>query len=405
MKKSCTLILFILSLNSFAQIATKVYEVEFKAHLLTSSKDLPHEINKQINHSLGPAITNQYIGKRSSLTEKFNYTILNQTLLENGFSKIEYSFKGRLVTEVNLDINTYEVILPLNPSTIYKRANYRCASRSGEDYFYQSWSPTFKKCRLEKGIDFDSFALSSFSELGTQSLHRTEDFKVGNELNLFFYFGSDFHSMRRFGHGETSYKQSMKSYLKMGFRYENNDAEELEIFGQERFISRYQKLTGPLNGIQTNVHFLLGNPDDATPEAKYEFFKFFKYAFENGSGIYYGGHAGLGENLNFDLLEKEYNEKITYNQSQKQMMIFSGCSTYLQSSGFFFNKKPKNLVLATNGLSVKLRVNKYLPVTFLNIFQSSEAFTNEDVFTEIYNQFRNSGAKWGYYPMTAVESN
>jgi hypothetical protein len=404
MKMTLSVITLFLAANCFAS-ATKVYIVKFQAYLYTVNDDIGAAINDHINHSLGPAITSKNVGDRSSLTEAFKYKVLNRLDLNHGLKKIDYSFEGRLAVEANVDMNNYKVIMPINTGIIWGISNGLCATKPDWFYFYQKWSPTIRGCKLTKGLDYEEFPLTSFKEFNLNSNHTASSFKIENEYELFFYYGSDFHSLEDFGHGETAYKKSMRAYKRRGFNETSDNNEKVSIFGHSNLSSRYQKLVGFINGVQTNIHFLLGNPDDATPNAKYEYFRFFKYAFQNGSGIYYGGHAGLGKNLNFDLLEKQYNEKVTYNSTQKQLMIFSGCSTYIQSSGFFFEKKPKNLVLATNGVVVKLRVNKYVPYSFYNLLRRTDSFTNTEIFNEIYHQFKESGASRKYLPMTVVESN
>ncbi len=401
------LILLLISLSAFSQVSTKTHFIKYKAYLLTDSTDIAFAINKQVNYSLGPATTLKKIGHNSSLTEKFNYEIISKTLHESGLTKVEYTYIGKLLTEQYVDIETYKVVLPLNTETIYKKANRKCASRSGENLFYQSWSPKYRRCPLKKGSDYEEFKVEFIGEMDSKHELIKDDLRNEGKYKLFFYFGSDYHSTRKFGHAQKGYDQTLKALKKKGFIKRFDNIQKQEIFNKISLFSRYQKLTGKIDGIETEVYLLLGNPDSKTPKAQYEFFRFFKYAFKNASAINYNGHAGLGENLNFDKLEVKFKEKITYNQNQKQLYLLSGCSTYLQSSGFFFSKKKQknSLILITNGLSVKLRVNKFLPQAILNSLSFKDSMTSDSLRVEIYKQMKRAGASKSQFPMTAVEFN
>jgi hypothetical protein len=406
MKYLLIITLSIFTTGLFAQGPTFTYQIKFKAFLLTASEDVSNAINEQINYSVGPSTINRKIGYRASLTEKFSFKILSESTLESGLKRIEYEYTGKILTENLVDLSTYKLILPINTSTVYTDAKRRCAAKGGEFYFYQKWSPSFNKCPLKKGIHYEEFSITELNQLNLNTNHLSDEFKVNGEFNLYFYYGSDFHSSRKFGYAEKSFKRTLKVLKKMNFIKVFNNDEKSQIFNQKGTIGKFQKLKGKLNGIPTNIYLLMGNPDNRTPKSRYEFFRFFKHAFKFASGISYIGHAGLGKNLNFDALEKLYDEKVEYNLAQKQMFILSACVTYLQSSGFFFSKKTDNnsLVLVTNGLPVKLRVNVNIPESFLSLL-SKESFSNEKILDEVYEQFRNAGAERGYFPMTGVESN
>lgn len=390
----------------FGQGLTQTHLITFKAHLHTDQIHTAKAINEQINYSVGPSTINKKIGYRASLTEKFVYKIIDESPLANGLRRVEYQYTGKILIEDKVDINNLKIVMPINTKTIYDEARFRCAAKGGHHYFYQKWSPSFRKCRLRKGKHYEEFQVTSIHQLNLNTNHLSSDFLVKDRFNLYFYFGSDFHSARKFGYAEKAFKRTARFLKKKNFKKVFNKDEKLSIFNKTGTIGKYQKFQGKINNKLTNIYFLMGNPDSKTPKSQYEFFRFFKHALKNASGISYIGHAGLGKNLNFDLLEDIYQEKIDYNENQKQIILLSACITYLQSSGFFFEKKTQenSLVLITNGLPVKLRVNTYIPQVLINLFSKTQN-SNEEILEETYLQFRNAGATKGYFPMSAVESN
>ena len=230
---------------------------------------------------------------------------------------------------------------------------------------------------------------------------------VDGEYNLFYYFGSDFHSTTRFGFSGKAEAKLKYYYKKRGYSKSYDTEERNSIFNKEGLIGHYSKYTGSTDGIKTNIYILLGNPDGKTPKSRYEYFRFMKHAFKYASGINYIGHSGLGTNLYMDALEELYSEKIEYRVNHKQLIVLSGCSTYLQSSGFFFEKKPNqdSLVLITNGLPIFTKLDKSVALTLADTFHYETEFTNKSLFEKLYKWIGSEGATRENYPMSAVESN
>ena len=400
--------LLLLSLTAFsASFDTSKYIVEFDGYLITDLEDDAHAVKRQINHSMGPLQNLKYTGKRASLGHKYTFEVISSTPIDSKLRKLSYHFKGELLVEENVDLDSFKVVVPIRTLATFKKAqSYRgsCGSNGRLDMFYYNWSPYYKRCGLKKGEDYEEFTLTSFTKVQDLSSHISDEFLVNGEYNLFYYFGSDYFSNRKFGYAQNGFNETIRLFKRAGFNYFTDLDETQRIFDSKKLYSRYRRLKGKINGKSANVFIVLANPTETTPGTKYEFFKFFKYAFKNASSIQYSGHAGLGSVLDFDALEKEYNEKIEYAQNQKQMIYLDGCNTYFYSNAFFFSKKKlaNSLVLVSNAATI-LTMHYKQAVNVLFDFLQKDRFNNAQVVDAV-NYFMRR-AKLGEYQMLDVSSN
>ena len=401
-------VLLLLSLSAFsASFDTSKYIVEFDGYLITDLQDDAHAVKRQINHSMGPLQNLKYTGKRASLSHKYKFEVINSKPIDSKLRKLSYHFKGELLVEEDVDLESFKVVVPIRTLATFKKAqNYRgsCGSNGQLNMFYYNWSPYYKRCGLKKGEDYEEFNLTSFVKVQDTSNHLSEEFLVNGEYNLFYYFGSDYFSNRKFGYAQKAYNETIRLFKRAGFNYATDLDLTERIFSVRKLYSHYQTLKGTINGKIANLHVLLGNPTDTTPATKYEFFKFFKYAFKHASSIQYLGHAGLGSVLDFDTLEKEYNESIEYAQNQKQIIYLDGCNTYFYSNAFFFEKKKlaNSLVLVSNAATA-LTMHYKQAVNVLFDFLNKERFNNAQIVGAV-NYFMRR-ANLGDYQMLDVSSN
>lgn len=81
------------------------------------------------------------------------------------------------------------------------------------------------------------------------------------------------------------------------------------------------------------------------------FAKFFKEAVENADVIIYGGHSGLGGNLDIPSLESKAG-KFKFNSKKRQIFYFDSCASYAYYLTQFSGEKTKSKIdILTNGLS------------------------------------------------------
>ncbi|MCT4641622.1 MAG: hypothetical protein N4A33_04940 [Bacteriovoracaceae bacterium] len=407
------IILFLLLLSIVANGAvwnTSVYKVEFTSYLHTDLDNVERAIKRQVNHTFGPSTVFKRAGQNSSFSHNFEYEVLKITKIDNSFRRVDYRYKGNLVAENGLDLNNFKTYAPIYVRGAFNKSNGRCASSLDLVDFYFSWHPKFKKCNLIEDHDYLKIKLDTYKKVDDSKPHYTKEFLNDGKYNLFYYFGADKFSLKRskMGFALTNYKDLVRFYKRRKGFYKDFDVKEKKIiFNKEKTHSFYTKFIGHIDGIETNVYIMAGNPTESTPIAKYEFFKFFKYAFKKGSAISYSGHAGLGSILDFDAHEQEYGEKIDYSAVNKQLLLLSGCGTFLHSSGFFFDKRRKkdSLVLITNGLFIFINSNKKSSYVIADTFRRKTFFTNRDLQKKFMAMIKASNPNMIKYPMPAVESN
>lgn len=106
------------------------------------------------------------------------------------------------------------------------------------------------------------------------------------------------------------------------------------------------------------------------------FAKFFKEAVENADVIVYGGHSGLGGNLDIPSLEEKAGA-FQFNSKKKQIFFFDSCSSYSYYLEHFAVEKAKAKIdVITNGLSSYFHTSNAILATFMDrLFSES----SEDV--------------------------
>ena len=276
------LILLLISFNLLAaNFHSTKYEIEFDGYLVTDLEDIAHAVKRQINHSQGPSLNLKRPGNRATLSHFYDFTVTSIEQLPNGLRKIFYKFTGELLAEENVDVQNFKVIVPIQAKMAHKKAmsfrKGRCGATSDLGNFFHYWSPYYKNCRLKEGIDYEKFAVKSFSKKKNETTHLSSEFLVNGQYNFYYYFGSDHFSLRRFGFASKAYNETIRQFKRKGFSSTLSKSETNEIFKSSRLYSKFKRLSGQLNGKPANVFVMLGNPTDSTPGAKYEFFRFMKH--------------------------------------------------------------------------------------------------------------------------------
>lgn len=413
MKISLIILFILISNQSFAQ---RLFDISFDGYLETSLDDYDRAVRRQVIHSYGP-LTNTYsYGDRSTLNTNYNYKILKETKLKNGIVRLDYRLSGQLLAEDNIDINNFKVVVPIMATKTLKlvKKQRQCAKKGGTNglhSFYYSWSPYFEGCNLVKGEAFEEFSLNSFELKQNKTDFSTNEILNNNELNIFYYFGADFYKLMDAGYARTERDLLVKKLWRMGFRYKDRSFNSSEIFGYSRTQSEFKRMRKTINGVEVNVHMLLGNPTESTPKQQKEFFRFFKYAFKHGSYIHYTGHSGFGSVLDFGYLEEIYKEKIDYNPKQKQFIYLFGCSSFFDSTKFFTSRKEQgSLVLVTNGLKTRsdfggITVNTAFDTVLSSLEDNSRIIGNDFINTINEKMRKRIGVNVKHFNLVNIFSN
>ncbi len=405
------LLLLIISILSPLSFANSLFTVEMDLYVDHREYGQDKAIKYQIVHSVGPSMNKVRAGLRSSLN--YNYSVSDLTSVDRGsFIRTNYKLRVELLLENNTNPHNMNLIFPINPEIIFKKASrYRgkCAKsgyRGNARSFYWAWSPKVRGCKLKENIDYIKVKPVVIEKKNDLDNHLSSEFLVNGEYHLYYYYGSDYFSLRRFGLAGSAYASLQKKLKKRGFHSINTASFKSKALEKQNITSNLKIYSGELNGAKAFVYMMLGNSTEHTPRAKKEFFLFTKYALENGSSFTYSGHAGLGSVFNLDLQEKEYQMKINYNLNQKQLVFLDGCNTFFYSSNFFFRKKylSNSLILVSNGLSISTKFYKQSVNTVFDIL-GVKSFTNKDLVFKINSFMKYQGASKDQYALVYALSN
>lgn len=114
------------------------------------------------------------------------------------------------------------------------------------------------------------------------------------------------------------------------------------------------------------------------------FAKFFKEAIETADLIVYGGHSGLGGNLDIPSLEEKAGA-FKFNPKKKQIFYFDSCSSYSYYLEHFAVEKTKAKIdVVTNGLSSYFHTSPAVLGAFMDRMLTEE--TQDAEWSEVLNE-------------------
>lgn len=363
--------LFLISFETKAQIlspsATEVkfsYTATFQApedNEYGSDEDLA---NFHASHIFGlfasPTMISKYISRNSHTgglggpRTQMNIRILSSKT-DNGTVTVRYSNSGKMIlnnkaAEKILAAGSISLPMPTNPYEIYDEKCTDAHYTSFGDYWY--FYDVFRR-----GCEHLSRApLATHVNI---KITPTTYKKLETSPKLPLLRGNN-------GNGNL-----FSIYIINGYESEHNKADP----GYQNFIEvrdefamrgfdvtkKRQNTTIPLNIYTKTIE--LDNGKTMEVEVKHllvetgiearskTFAKFFKEAVTEADVIIYGGHSGLGANLDIPSLEEKAG-KFVFNPAKKQIFFFDSCSSYSYYLEHFAVEKTKAKIdIITNGLS------------------------------------------------------
>lgn len=288
--------------------------------------------------------------ERSFRILKFEKTADNKIL-------VKYRVWGKLilhkkVAEEALMQGSIEIPLPVDLSLIYDN---RCTDEhydSFGDYWY-FWDPlTLGTCQYLVKPPYSNLVKISVSkapQVNSEVTPRLDllrgDNGNGKLFSIYVIHGYAASSTQMEDEGRINFEQFNRHLKDKGF------VEKIERKTQNRPLYVYTKTIPLVDGREIDVEIRHLLVETGIESRTLTFAKFFKEAVENADVIAYGGHSGLGGNLDILSLENKAG-KFNFNRKKRQIFFFDSCSSYSYYLGSFSAEKTKSKIdIVTNGLS------------------------------------------------------
>lgn len=327
-------------------------------------------------------------GTRGTISHDFEISEIEVTQGFAGGYKVQYHAKLTMLLEDGKNLLNFSVSLPLYPEETMKSADTNCVGNywySGAEFVYnQFWSPLEDDCEMIPGKDFTDYPVTlTQRDSNLESYPRYEEMIKDGEVSLYYYFGSDFQNMSKFGESGLAFDQVKFWLRKKKFSFL---ADESFKPTSSAFV-RAEKVVGKTKIV---IKLMLGNPLPNTPTAQKEYFWFMKEAFEKGSFVQYTGHAGHGGIMDLTELEAKFQSQVLFPQDKFQIYYLNGCQTYIYATNYFPRKKGgySNLHLLSNG----------------DVSWGDTSWTSLEVFLNHFHDHFSQGRRMSYQEMIDTSS-
>ncbi len=290
--------------------------------------------------------------------------------MKNGKYYYTYENSGKMILHNNaaklaLKNGYMDIPLPVDPYAIY---NVNCTDEhynSFGDYWY-FYNPFKKDCEYLSEMPMSEMVRITISPTFAKKIDRTPKLPMlrGNNKNgsLFLIYAIHGYETKpgREDAGQINYKE-FNSYLKLnGFvedRTKKSSLNPMNIYTKEIKLENGQR-------VHVEVRHLLTATDiDSNSRV---FAKFFKEAVETADVILYGGHSGLGGNLDLVQLQEKAGA-FNFNKDKKQIFFFDSCSSYSYYLESFAAEKTKAKIdVLSYGLSSYFHTSNVVWAALMN---------------------------------------
>ena len=322
-------------------------------------------IESQLEHIVGPMSFATFTAVPKGNHEVTDIKVLDQ---KGTTMNISYHYKGVAVVQ-NGPKSTYDVIMPVNPATIYKKSmigNFNPCTDDhyqGEGDFWYFWNPDRPGCNLEKDKDYfiikANITRFANTKLSYPEYHNLPDTKGNITIHVLFGMDeieADHNPLKSTDVNAYNYKQFRYYLVKKGYTVTTWTAKQVKAIAKTQnedalpFVETLQKG-------KVIYRFFFGPTGIDEPSLAFHWF--YKDAIENASIMLYGGHSGLGAHLDLDSIEENLGETINFNTKRYQIFFFDSCTSYRYYNNMYFDRKKtakdpngtKKLDIFTNGLA------------------------------------------------------
>ena len=292
--------------------------------------------------------------------------------------KVKYSNSGKmllhnLAAKKLLADGNFEVPMPTNPYTIYDQ---KCTDEhydSFGDYWY--FYDIYKEgCQYLAKAPFAQSVSITIKPSQYKKMQETVQLPQlrgnngnGDLFSVYVIHGYESDSTDKEDSGRINYEE-FNDYL-----LQNNFTEDKVKSARNSKLLVYTKDISLDNGKTMKVeikHLLVATEIDSRSKV---FAKFFKEAVETADVIIYGGHSGLGGNLDIPLLQEKAGA-FQFNAKKKQIFFFDSCSSYSYYLEHFSVEKTKAKIdIVTYGLSSYFHTSNKVLSRFMDHFLSEKS--------------------------------
>jgi hypothetical protein len=274
----------------------------------------------------------------------------------DGLVTIKYSNSGKMILNEKaakklIAKGTLNLPLPTNPYEIY---NEKCTDQHYNSFgdFWYFYDPFRTGCEYLSQEPMATKVEIKITENEYKKLDLTPklpqlrgDNTNGDLFSIYIISGYYEDGSDKEDPGFENFAEIRNTFEDMGFKVKSRG------INTNKPLNIYTKSIKLDNGNVIDVevkHLLI----DTGIETKSKVFaKFFKEAVEQGDLIVYGGHSGLGANLDIPSLEQKAGA-FKFDPKKKQIFFFDSCSSYSYYLEHFAAEKTKSKIdIITNGLS------------------------------------------------------
>lgn len=415
--------------------AANMYQFKFNFFVLHSAENFEFNIYKSSQEMNSYEIQNlvqqqlKYMHGGSALIQPYgspakeisvHVTSIEPLSNTNSLVKISYEAQGQILVDQSLnasDLNTsiFKFYLPLNPGEVYKKSllgfyafsNYPCTNKKykAEKYFWYYFNPLGANCPLEYGVDYfeviaDLKVINSNehdSNLDSKWDKFYNESRRDSEFRMTIVFGLD--DARKSTSPEESDDLMAEPYLKLKDWLTKSLNFTSKKWSAKMFAnSNLSPLFKPGVNSLPHLETLVGSYGNKKIQIRMLFVPSsfpnnlamglaLRQGFQEDHVVIYNGHAGFGENLNFDQFFQSYGLNFKKDYSRSNFIFLNSCSSfsYYQKD---FQKLLPHSILMTNGLETRMKsvfdVNKKIVYfIFSNILNEN---VNSNMLQKLQNE-------------------
>lgn len=377
---------FLIGTTSYAQVLSPsgaevnyVYQAEF----IDTNNNTPEALARHHGaHMFGifhsPAlvaahgINPRYLEGIGAPRSDIEVRVLQTQKLPNGKILIRYAQRGKLLLHYSIASKALrhgqlELILPYDMTQIY---NKNCTDKEWpgiEDYWYY-YDPYRPGCEYLSRSPYANPVIMKITPSTKRKLDPTPrlDLLRGNNGNgddfvVYVIEGFSDYSTYRLDQGRRNFKIFEEYMQKKGFQQDilRND--------KYRPLVLHTKTLPMSDGRVMNIKLYHLLVETSIESRTVTFAKFFKQAIAEADVVIYGGHSGLGDNLNIPALEEKAG-KFTFNPNKRQIFFFDACASYAYYlPPFSVEKTRARIDIISYGLSSLYETGPVVLQSFFNI--------------------------------------